>query len=365
MKKLLALLLVLTMLFSVATLLSGCDDDGGKKASSSKKDDDDDEEEDTKEDDPMESQDPTDPSEPTEPQGPTEYVFDDTDGGPLLYKVTDSDGDVIWLFGTIHVGRDDFYPLPEYVQEAYEQSDALAVEADIVAFEGDMAAQTQMVMKMLYRDGTTISSHISPELYSVAKNILSENGQYSYALDYYNIAMWYQSVSGVVAQKAGGDVSLGIDRYFLNDAKSSGKTIVEVESVMFQYEMLADFSEELQIFLLQQTVASYTFVDESKKELNDMMDLWQSGNEADWAEYCAQQLEISEDAPYENYVALMEEYNQAMILDRNEGMTQYAVEALETGDELFICVGSAHVFGEDGMADNLRELGYKVELIRS
>ena len=354
MKKILALLLVLAMLFSVAAMFTACDDDGGKKTSHSKKDDEEEEEEEN----------PTDPSEPTEPQGPTEYVFDDTDGGPLLYKVTDSDGDVIWLFGSIHAGRDNFYPMPEYVQEAYEQSEALAVEADIVASEGDMAALTQVAMKMLYRDGTTISSHISPELYTAAKNILIENGQYVYTLDYYNTAMWYQAVSGVVAQKAGGDMSLGIDRYFLNDAKSSGKTIVEVESVMFQYEMLAGFSEELQILLLQQMVDGYGDEDAMKAELNGLMDLWQSGNEADWAEFCAKQLEIPQDASLESYAALMEEYNQAMYLDRNEGMTQYAVEALETGDELFICVGSAHVFGEDGMADNLRELGYKVELIR-
>ena len=28
--------------------------------------------------------------------------------GPLLYKVSDDQGNVIWLFGSIHVGREDF-----------------------------------------------------------------------------------------------------------------------------------------------------------------------------------------------------------------------------------------------------------------
>lgn len=44
MKKLLALLLALMMLFSVATVFAGCEDSGKKKSSSSKKDDDDDDE---------------------------------------------------------------------------------------------------------------------------------------------------------------------------------------------------------------------------------------------------------------------------------------------------------------------------------
>ena len=37
---------------------------------------------------------------------------------PLLYQVTDAEGHTIWLFGSIHVGREDFYPLPEYVTSA-------------------------------------------------------------------------------------------------------------------------------------------------------------------------------------------------------------------------------------------------------
>ena len=47
---------------------------------------------------------------------------------PLLYKVTDDDGNTIWLFGSIHVGRDEFYPLPDYVMDAFEGSESLAVE---------------------------------------------------------------------------------------------------------------------------------------------------------------------------------------------------------------------------------------------
>ena len=51
MKQLLALLLALMMLFSVATVFAGCEDSGSKKkSSSSKKDDDDDEDEDEDED---------------------------------------------------------------------------------------------------------------------------------------------------------------------------------------------------------------------------------------------------------------------------------------------------------------------------
>ena len=62
-------------------------------------------------------------------------------------------------------------------------------------------------------------------------------------------------------------------------------------------------------------------------------------------------------------MVLYEEYNNAMITDRNERMTDFAENALIDGNELFICVGAAHVIGDDGMAQQLRERGYRVEIV--
>jgi uncharacterized protein YbaP (TraB family) len=45
-------------------------------------------------------------------------------------------------------------------------------------------------------------------------------------------------------------------------------------------------------------------------------------------------------------------------------MTEYAEEALKSGKEIFICVGAAHVVGEGAMAEQLRDLGYTVEIVR-
>lgn len=380
MKKLIALLLVLTMLFSVATLFAGCEDDGGKKKSSSKHEDDEDDEDDEEEnedadddkdngeDENNEDEDKNgkDNKQEEKPTEPTEYEFDDSDGnGPLLYKVSDEKGNVIWLLGSIHVGRDDYYPLPDYVMDAFEGSDALAVEADIISFETDQVAQTQALMMMMYTDGTKIADHISDELYEEAVALMTEYGQYNILLDYFMPITWYQTINSLSVVEAGGNVSLGIDRYFLNYAKETDMKVLEVESAEFQYGMMADFSEELQILMLQSTVDNFYEFDEMRTDLKELMDLWQSGNEAAFAEYLAQSSDIPEGYQnYENLDALLEEYNNAMIVERNQSMTEYAIDALESGEEIFICVGAAHVVGEDAMADNLRELGYTVEIVR-
>lgn len=48
----------------------------------------------------------------------------------LLWQVKSKDN-TVYLYGTIHVGKPSFYPLPDAVENAFRQSARLAVEADI------------------------------------------------------------------------------------------------------------------------------------------------------------------------------------------------------------------------------------------
>lgn len=214
-------------------------------------------------------------------------------------------------------------------------------------------------------DGTTIDDHLPEELYQSAVEVLTDMGQYSPMLDYFMPIVWQQTISTVMIAETGADTSLGIDRYFLNRAKEEGKEVLEVESAEFQYGMLANFSMELQILMLESTLEDYGQPEKNAEEIKTMMDLWQSGDEAAFAQYLVDSNEISEEyLQYENYESLMAEYNKAMIEDRNESMTEYAMDVLESGKEVFIVVGAAHVVGQGAMAENLRALGYTVELVQ-
>lgn len=265
---------------------------------------------------------------------------------PLLYKVSDADGDVIWLFGSIHVGEESFYPLPEYVTDAYESAERLAVECDVIAASKDFSAQTAAMAQLVYTDGTTISDHIPEELYTQAVEILDEGGLYLPVYDRYCPALWSTMIDNILMTKADVDSSLGVDMHLLQKAYDDGKQIVEIESIQFQYAMLAGFSNELQVMLLESSVASYDSTFLYKAQLRAMMNAWAEGDEAAFAKL------------------LNQEYNENLITNRNISMADFAEDALESGDETFICVGAAHVVGEDAMADLLAERGYTVEIIK-
>lgn len=278
---------------------------------------------------------------------------------PLLYRVTDDDGDVIWLFGSIHVGREDYYPLPDYVLDAYENADSLAVEADVVAFEKDVGLQIKALTPLVYRDGTTIEDHIPEELYESAVEILEEYGMYNSTLDMYCPFFWSSMIDSLMMEEIGARGDLGIDKYLLDTAYEENKDVIEIESVEIQYKMMADFDEDVQLMILESSVEGYESFDESAAQLEEMMDIWASGNEKEFAEYLSDEGEEMTDEEKEVYAR----YEQIMITDRNLAMASFAEDALKNGEEVFICVGSAHVVGEGAMAELLSERGYKVECI--
>lgn len=279
---------------------------------------------------------------------------------PLLYKVTDNKGNYLWLMGTIHVGRQNYYPLPDYVNKAFEESEALAVEVDITKFSKNYLAQMYALKQLTYNDGSTIKDHIPEETYNKAVAILKENGMYSEALEGYKPVMWSNFIDNASISKLGADSSLGVDVHFINRAKETKKPVLQIESSGSQYSMMGDFSEGLQLMILQGSVNSYGKPEKTKADLEEMMDLWYEGDEAEFSAY------LKKDNNYDNETVkkLMAEYNKAMFTDRNRKMTDYAVRKLKKGDKVFICVGAAHVIGDDGMVKRLRDLGYKVEAVR-
>lgn len=276
--------------------------------------------------------------------------------GPILYKATDADGDAVWLFGSIHVGKPDFYPLPDYVTQAFAESEALAVEVNIN--EVDTAASLMTTAKLIYKDFSKISDHIDAETYSQAVKYLTDAGLYSSMLDFCKPVMWSSMIELIAAEKAGADTTLGIDMHLLTEADKAGKEILEIETAESQTDMLASFSDELQEYMLKSTLALVEQGDETAEGFDELMNLWQSGDEESFEAYLAggDASSMSEEEK-----RLNDEYNKKMLTDRNILMADFAEGILEEGRTVFICVGAAHVIGEGGIADLLSERGYTVE----
>jgi len=297
-------------------------------------------------------------------------LFDDlpktqSDIDPLFWVAEGKNGGKVYLLGSIHCADPDTYRLPDLLMDAYLESDALAVECDILAYEKDFMAQMQMSQQMMYTDGSSIEDHIDPELYDAMVEFYEENpsqqlSQLGYTpemLKMFKPAMWMSVLEMIVYEHADIDSKLGIDYHFLNLATAQHKEIIEIESIEFQNDMLFGFSDELFEWQLWSYVSSSA--DEQGEALREMFEGWCEGNpeylvnaEPDYTGYSAEDIEYYQD--------LLEEYYTAMLIDRNVGMADAAEEMLEDGDNVFYVVGAAHMVGNDGIIALLKDRGWTV-----
>lgn len=263
----------------------------------------------------------------------------------FLWK-TQKGGNTVYLLGSIHVANSAMYPLRPAIQQAFDQSDYLVVEADITK-SNDPEVQKLVVSMGSYTDGTTLKDHISADTYSKLNEILVENGVQSGALD--NFKPWSVSSTIDYLKMLQSDYQgdLGIDLFFLNQALEKKLPIVELESITFQLKMLDNFSAALQEEMLLQSIAAYGQEESGVDQLSEM---WVTGDEE-------QLLAIINDT------AGNEELNKAMLTDRNNGMVDKINGYLNGTDNktYFVVVGAAHMIGESGIVTQLEKQGLAVE----
>lgn len=291
---------------------------------------------------------------------------------PLFYHVTGAEGQEMWLFGTIHVGDNRTAYLPQEIYDALSASAALAVECDTEGFdqqcEEDEKLQEQVSALYYYSDGTTIEDHLDPELYEIALKYLKATGNYNMNSNYMKVFFWYNMIDNYYLQQGyqlTGDQ--GIEERLTKYAEENEIPLREVESSLFQIGMLSGFSEDLTVWMLE-GISEYTGM-ESWEGSMELFELWCAGDEEALRERISCEVDTSEMteeeiADYEAHMHLLEEYNNSMSHDRNEGMLKVAIEYLESGETIFFAVGLAHLLDEtNGLVDALREAGYTVERV--
>lgn len=289
---------------------------------------------------------------------------------PLFYHVTGEDGQEMWLLGTIHVGDSRTERLPQEITDALAGADALAVEFDTDAFmaqlEEDQELAAAVFQSYLYSDGSMASDHVEDqELYENAVRLMKAAGQYNAYCDYMKPFLISQSIENFY-QDRGYSLSseYGVDQQLMKLAGELDKPIWNVESGQEQLEMLSGFSDALQELMLADTV--YMGQTEYNRQCQELFELWCGGDEAaliQALERDESNMTEEEKTYYEENKALFEEYDNAILTERNDGMLDVAVSYLEGGKQVFYAVGLAHLLSGNGLVQALRDAGYTVELV--
>jgi len=272
-----------------------------------------------------------------------------------LWKVTKGDK-TVYMLGSIHVGDVSMYPLRDEIYQAYEQSEIVVTEIDILRLPSEEES-LEIEKLFTYQDGTTLKDHLSPELYesvmSVAKEIGFEGEELA---EFETYQVWFvNTLFSSLADTSGAEPGLGVDLHFLELAKQDGLPNGELETYMIQYGMLAGFSQELQEQLLQQTITMIEYAaqgyDISDSSTGFLLNIWAEGN-LEEMDKIANDMKTS--SP---------EYYDGMLTKRNVGMTDKIEQYLNSGEyhKYFVIAGALHFAGADSIIKMLEDRGYTIE----
>lgn len=280
---------------------------------------------------------------------------------PILYKVTKEGSDnTIYLLGSIHAANKSDLNFADYVMNAYNSSDYTAFEFDLVKYEKDLQKQIDDAKKLLNDDGSTLKDHVSEEQYNKIVNFLKEHNLYNSLYFSYKMVMIESLISSSSLKDAGLNQESGIDKYFINQSNKDKKEILEIENSDFQMDLLANFSDELYLFMINDVIDNY---DAEVEGLKKLYDAWKNGDYNSIIELAFD--EYNYDTLTDHEKEMIDEYTKALLDDRNINMTNIINDYFTNNKNVFVVVGIAHIIGDDGIVNQLSNMGYNVERVNN
>jgi len=263
----------------------------------------------------------------------------------FLWKVK-SDDNTVYVLGSLHLMRQEDYPLHKSIEDAFGQSDVLAVEAninDIARFDLE-----KLLEEAFYQENETLEDHVSQQTYETIKR---ETERLGLPLTLVNRQKpWFLALSltSLELLKLGFNPSYGIDMHFMSRA-SGKKEIVEMESLDYQFNLLSSFSDDEQGAFLLYSLRDLHVLE---KEMEPIIRAWKSGDTESMESIMAKSASGDTD---------MSAVLEKLIYERNRNMVGKIEEYMGKDETYFVIVGAGHLVGRKGIINLLKEKGYTVE----
>ena len=247
----------------------------------------------------------------------------------------------VYLLGSIHVLRAQDYPLAPAVLQAYADAKALLMEVNLEDIDS-AEVQSEMLASAMLPEGSTLPSILGPQRYAHATSLAHEVGVDLSSFDQF--APWFaaEAISQLQLMELGFQPQSGIEMYFLERARSDGKSIAGLETVHDQIALFEGLSMNEQSEYL---VSSLEQAHELPKEVDDMVRAWQRGDTA-WFESQLQSELGRDPALY-----------QSVLAARNRKWIPKIESLLSDDKNYLVIVGTGHLVGRNSVIDLLKKDG--------
>jgi uncharacterized protein YbaP (TraB family) len=254
----------------------------------------------------------------------------------------------IYLLGSVHVLRQQDYPIPTAIEKAYQDAEILIMEIDVDDL--DPIEMAGMVNELgVIKDGSTLQEIMGPSLYEEAADYASQLDIPFLMLAQTEPWLAAITIEQMMLLRIGFNPEYGIEFHLSAKASEDSKEILGLESVREQLEFLDKLSLSAQRSLLIQTLRESMNIEEN---LDLLIDAWRHGD-IDFLE--------------ENLLAEMQRYPElyrTLVVDRNEAWVEQIRNLIGEQDDYLIVVGTLHLVGDDGLPALLSEIGITTDQLR-
>jgi uncharacterized protein YbaP (TraB family) len=238
------------------------------------------------------------------------------------------------------------YPLNKKIENAFQKSDHLVVEANIN--DPEKVDTQKLAESAVYLDDETFEKHVSPQTYDLVKKEVERLGVPLELIDKQKPWFLALTLASLEIVKLGFDPNYGIDGYFLSKAQDK-KKILELESFDYQINLFCQLTEKEQELLLLYTLKDIQVIEQ---ELNKLVQAWTSGDTKGVESIITRSL--AEDKG-------LSPIYEKLIYERNRNMVSKIEDYLKTKESYFVVVGAGHLVGKRGIIEILKTKGFLVE----
>lgn len=260
-----------------------------------------------------------------------------------LWKV-EGTNNTVYLLGSIHLLKEDNYPLPAPIEAAFSNSLIAVFEADVSRMQ-QPESQLKLMTKARLPAGETLKSQLSSETYARFEEHLKKLELPEMVFAQLKPSLAAITLAMLELQKMGFDPAHGVDQHFYNRARQDGKTTEALESVDFQIDLLTNFTKEEGELLMKTTLKD---IENTQKMYDEIVQAWKTGD------VDAMEKLINEALREAPAIA------RRLLTDRNHNWVPKIREMLKGGKPAIVIVGAGHLVGPEGVVALLRQQGLKV-----
>jgi uncharacterized protein YbaP (TraB family) len=268
----------------------------------------------------------------------------DSAGHPVTMWMAEGTSNRVYLLGSVHLLRAQDHPLPQVIDDVYNDAETLYMELDMDDIDPLLMQATINQLGML-DEGTSLQDVMGDDLYAEARAMAAELEIPLEMLERTEPWLAAITIEQLALARIGFNPSYGVEMHLLKKAASDGKKILGFESVEQQLAYLDGLSPEAQRALLMQTLTESATI---REVMDDWFLAWRSGD----IDYLEQTL-LDDVSGYP-------ELYDTIVANRNRLWVDTIDELLEQGEDYLVIVGALHLVGEDGLPQLLQQRGVRI-----